>query len=408
MTAGRRVRLSAKDIFRDFDGEWIGQDELGHLGHSLAEAAAQIGPVLAVRRFADGLDLALGQRFAGMFTGRDFELSPHCPVPVRFSAVSIIQGALNGNPSKRTVRFDELERLRLAPEDLRGLSISASWSASEQLAPLAFKKTARFAAGVTNKTLDEFGLTRYRVADSPVFFDVKAKDPDQTKTIEAILSAAGSENVDVLVLPELCLTLNSVEHVRAWRQAVGGARIPLVIAGSVHLRNEQGEAGTNESLAFLGGKEVRHSKFRPFIFDDQLADDGETIMPEKVERTEHLKPATNRFTVHYSGDWSFVVLICKDALDLATQELVRALAVQLVLIPAMSESTHELHDLANLLAADPQAITVIANTGPVSAIFGSPRRTVPVIDAVADRKTIVIFDTSGHVVLRPCPALVAK
>jgi hypothetical protein len=87
-----------------------------------------------------------------------------------------------------------------------------------------------------------------------------------------------------------------------------------------------------------------------------------------------------------------VVLICKDALDARVEALVRSLAPNLVLIPAMSPKLDSFQKLAEQLGKDPQAFTLICSFFQRGeAILGRPVEG-PAFHEVTERSSCIFME----------------
>jgi hypothetical protein len=171
--------------------------------------------------------------------------------------------------------------------------------------------------------------------------------------------------------------------------------VPFVVPGSYHTPQAVGPGHNETSLLVHGRPLAKHRKFRPVVFPDCFDDRGEL---RDVIRQEHLAVEESRISISVSGDWSVATLICKDAMDNAVQDLLRDLAVQLVLVPAMSPKVEDFADLAQQLGRDPQAVTLVANIGPTAVIFGVPAARNRVILNPYDGASLWVFDRSGQMV----------
>jgi hypothetical protein len=136
------------------------------------------------------------------------------------------------------------------------------------------------------------------------------------------------------------------------------------------------------------------------VFDDPF-DDGGAPSSDPVERTEHLTPTQGEITVHMTGDWSFVTLVCKDLLELPVVRMLEDLRVRLVLVPACTPKTDIFEQRAAALAINAQSIVVIANMGTPAALFGRPSREQLTLSArpEAPAPVLIVLDTSGKMTM---------
>lgn len=348
--------------------------------------------VLVARAFAEGLDAGAGQFFADWFHGADLDLGPNQPFPVAENNVRRWVRKSTGSPGLRTEALDRLPRLRLAPQDLRGLRVTMRWI-DAMLSELEHVQRIGLAAVAEPDVFSVFTWDRYTIDSRSLFFNVRPQDPPLLEqAIRDVLTAA-EHQVDLLLMPELCLSSELYEALLA---SGALARIPFVVAGSHHSPAGRGP-GQNQASLFVRGKAVAtHRKFRPVIFPDRLDDDGGSA---NVQRHEHLDVEDSRITVLFTGDFSIATLICKDVMDNAVQDMLRELAVQLVLVPAMSPKTEDFADLAQQLGRDPQSFTLVANFGDTVAVVGTPSVDNRVRSYAYAQPGILVFDREGRLLV---------
>jgi len=383
------LRGAVQSVVRD-RGRLV-QDELREIGR-LARARLAIPEVLIASAIAEGIDAGAGQLFATWFRGKTLDLRPGDPFPVAAFPLRSWVHASTGDPRIRTEPLDRLPHLRLAPEDLRGLRISMQW-VDARLAEI--EHAERFGVGVLGEA-DVFGSyewDRYSIDDERLFFHVRPRDEvDHLRRVRHVLDIARQRRIDLLVLPELSLT-DSMHRELAEANAFEHPR--YVVAGSWHVPRGRGP-GQNESALYARGRVLgRHRKFRPVVLRDRR-DDHE--QPRDVARLEHLEVHESRIHVLLSGDWSVATLICKDVMDNGVQDLLRDLAIQFVLVPAMSPKVDDFLDLAQQLGRDPQGYTLIANTGEVCAIVGTPCSTSRVNPYSCTGPEVLVFNREGRLI----------
>lgn len=386
-----RIRHEAADTVRD-RGQ-LDADDARQLTNLVAQPQVREAPdVLSARAMAEGLDAGAGQFFADWFHGMDLDLAPNDPFPVTDSNVRRWVASSTGRPSTRTEPLDRLPRLRLAPADLRGLRVSMRW-VDAKLAEL--EHVERFGLGVVSgpDVFDAFAWERYTIGTQGLFFNVRPRRPAELEArIHARVVEAEQRDVDLLLLPELCITEEMHASLIAKKTF---DRLPFVVAGSYHSPPEVGP-GHNESVLFAHGRRVAsHRKFRPVVIPDRYDDAGAAC---EVARQEHLRVDESRISVLVTGDWSVALLICKDAMENAVQDLLRELAVQLVLVPAMSPNTEDFADLARQLGRDPQSCMLVANIGETVAIVGTPSMHNRVKSYRYDGEALLVLDRHGDLI----------
>lgn len=251
------------------------------------------------------------------------------------------------------------------------------------------KHGAKFGVALPNSRFDELEVDRFSKADVPLFYGVRPKDPlEQGRRVRQLLDAGAKAEVDVVVLPELCADAQVLADVRTWRSQRAETAIPVIVAGSRHIDRHGDEPGENEAVVvFATGEEATHRKIAPYIFRDRIQDDGKPSATD-IERREFIGSTSNTIAIHYSGDWSLAVAICKDLLDAAVVRALEDLRVRLVLVPACSEKTDLLEHHARQLGRNAQSTVIVANlpTGPdaVCAIFATPMKTLGIFTSPMD------------------------
>ncbi|HWU88978.1 MAG TPA: hypothetical protein VN253_17050 [Kofleriaceae bacterium] len=391
-TTFRQLRRGVADVVRD-RGQLDGEDAHRLAGLVAGHGAASPPDVLVARAIAEGLDDGAGQFFADWFYGQELDLEPGDPFPVADSKMRSWVPSSTGAPSVRTEPLDRLPRLRLAPSDLRGLRVSMRW-ADAQLAEL--EHVERFGIGIPcgPDVFETFTWQRYSIDAQHLFFHVRPRDEAWLEAnVRTVLELAARRGVGLLVLPELCLTEAMYARLVSSRAFCA---VPFVVPGSHHAPSGVGPGHNETGLLVRGKPIVAHRKFRPVLFPDRLDDDGNR---RDVTRQEHLAVDESRLSICVSGDWSVATLICKDVMDNAVQDLLRDLAVQLVLVPAMSPKVEDFADLAQQLGRDPQGVTLVANVGETVAVVGVPAVKNRVISVPHGAGSLWVFDRAGQIVI---------
>lgn len=348
------------------------------------------------------LDAKLGTVFIDAFRARsNIPLEPGDPIPViafpaeclSLEARDAVLAALRprtGDPDKRADAVDRTKHLRLAPADLGQLRVRLIW-ADPWLDPI--EASTRFGAAVVNPALpsDHFDWQRYQIGTRWLFYGVAPKDlREQQQRLQVALDQARDLQVSVLVFPELCMTRPLLDELVARRVFDG---IPLVVAGSYHESAAENCPGANICDVFANGAHVfSHRKFSDYYYDERTVGSDKSIRYH-----EHLVRHDGEagFDVLIAPRCSIVVLICKDAFG-EVGDLVQKLAPNLLLIPAMSEETGDFELLAQRLARDPQAFTLVACNGSrTNAIFGRPSKENQIITVMSRQVGCEVFMPEG-------------
>lgn len=383
----RRELLRLVDRWVSDSSEYLAAAELLEIAEVLEDCPLRQGIKALIA--AQVLDEHLGHCFIDRFRKPRPPLSPGDPVPtVPFPSPALCiedrlmlldgLGKLTSQPAKLTPMDDRTPRLRLAPEEVARFRVTLRW-VGQYLEPIQL--STRFAAGVPCCTVQPgFQWERYEEESIGLFYGVTPSDPElQRERIRAVLREAVRRRASVLVLPELCLTEELADELATdpWLKL-----IPLVALGSYHTPGKG--PGSNRCRVLARGVPISvHEKFSDFSFDD-----------EGVHRHEHLICDAERagFELLLGAHSTTVVLICKDALDARVESLVRKLAPNLVMIPALSPKLDSFQKLAEQLGKDPQAFTLICSFFQRGeAILGRPVEG-PALHEITGKNSCILMD----------------
>jgi predicted amidohydrolase len=188
------------------------------------------------------------------------------------------------------------------------------------------------------------------------FFGV---EPTKCDPAALLLALRGVADAAIAVLPELCLTQPAADAIGDALASDPGAYPPLVVAGSVHVRDsDEGgdEIRANESRLYLDGEVVAaHRKIHPFVTRDL---NGERL-PEPIR--EGLTDEQKTITVLSGTCTRLTVVICADLNDAQVPSLLEAVGVNLLLVPALTPEPGAFHGTLCALASRCQGVVVIAN-----------------------------------------------
>jgi hypothetical protein len=267
--------------------------------------------------------------------------------------------------------------LCLSPADTGGIRLHLDFAHEDHFSRL--RHGAKLAAALPNASFDDLKFDRFSKEGLPLFYGVRPQDAaDQGRRVTLLLDKAAESGVDVIVLPELCADDRVLADVRGWRAARSPGEIPVIVAGSRHTSLQGDRPGENEALIiFSSGEEATHRKISPYTLRDRVLDDGSPSV-EEIERKEFISSQANALTVHYSGDWSMTVAICKDILETALVRALEDLRVRLVLVPSCSDKTDLMEQHAVQLSLHAQAAVVISNLpmrpDAARAVFAMPSK----------------------------------
>ncbi len=386
----RDVGQQALTFFKFVNAPVLDEDQLRELDRRLRKTTRRLPAPIIAFALAEALDDTLGHFFFGCFHDRgERSLEPGEPFVLPQPGLrEVFDASLNAYPDNVDRRPDATRRVRLFPQDPE-LEIGVSFRAEEVLDRLGRGSRIGFAFPnrriCSNHAQSEIVWDRYERGGRAWFFRVRPRDPKkQLQRIRRILDRAGEQHVEALVFPELCVTPELVEPIRAHlvRQAngqrlAGGEPMPrLVVLGSAH--EKRGGKRWNRSTTLLwSGTALSHCKFEPFSFRDE-GDGSARPADERHEDVEHVRA----LTVHFSPRWSLAILICRDIMPLAVVNALVDLGVRIVLVPALSAKTDLFEVSARTMTAHAQSIVAVANAADAgNPAAASAIASVPLRDA---------------------------
>jgi hypothetical protein len=193
------------------------------------------------------------------------------------------------------------------------------------------------------------------------FFGVHPNDPvTQDDGVVAALQEASAQDVDIVVMPELSCTPNTVSLIKAELAKTSGGRPRVVIAGGSHIVTGTGERRNRMSTIYadLNLPELTHDKIGEFVFPTK---DPQT--KKRVEWEEGIDRSTE-LRIHAGITWSMITLICADLLDDAVVEAVADLCPRLVIVPSMSAKTGDYEMSMGAVIRKSQALVMVVNGPP--------------------------------------------
>ncbi|HEX3151199.1 MAG TPA: hypothetical protein VHR66_24185 [Gemmataceae bacterium] len=242
----------------------------------------------------------------------------------------------------------------------------------------------RMAVGVPHSTKAEYTIPAPNLpAEQGNLFGVTPAHPDQLTRLRQITKFALTHRSVFLLFPELC---TSPDYRDDLLRAIGEStdQACLVIAGSYHDQRTH----RHELLGWMywplpGGKsevyDLVHQKFNPLVVKDSQHAGGvrkEVVHPADIDPAIPRERPTIR--VYCGTRHRLVALICADAICPEVSELLIQAGINVVLIPAMSETHGVFNHLADRMVQSTQGLTLIAMTpwqesGP-SAMLRTPHR----------------------------------
>lgn len=330
--------------------------------HALA-AALTVDPtlpaVLVARALAELLDVRYGHSFAASFRRRSpYQPGVGDPVPLDSPDLRLISELPATSPPWRLAnRLDETRHIRLAGEWATQFQVVFDYSRADALTGIIGSDTV-VATCHPNRGLFEFESP---VDTSGLTFPVRPVDERrQHREIDRLIGSAVAEGASVVVLPELCVTEQLAAQLQDWTARPHGPQ--LLVAGSYHHDDEHLDAGggsparprrRNTAVAYLRGcpTPLTHDKHSP----------ADRPVKENIQTA-----GWPQLRVHVSSDgWHLVIAICRDLLNPHAVHALAEAGVNLVLVPAMSE-------------------TLVAFGGPVAQLVGAGQAFVAVANNPAD------------------------
>jgi 8-oxo-dGTP pyrophosphatase MutT (NUDIX family) len=335
----------------------------------------QIPPVLVAHALAQLLDDRYSHTFADSFRRRSpYQPGVGDPIPLGGPDLKRVMDMHPTSPPWRLAnRLDETRHLRLAGEWAVEYQVIFDYSLFDTLTGLITTDTV-IATCHPNRTLDEFNLP----ADpSKPSFPVQPIDVDrQRREISQLVGAAVAEGAGIVVFPELCLTESLAAELRDWVRRADGPR--LLVAGTYHHLDQTPDGGSpprrrNTAVTWVRGhnEPLRHDKHSPG--DRPIVED---IQPQ----------GWPELRVYVTADgWHLMIAICRDLLNPQAVYALTEAGVNLLLVPAMSETLVPFSGPTAHLVGSAQALIAVANNpadwsqerdrateAPARALFGHP------------------------------------
>jgi predicted amidohydrolase len=362
-----RIRKKASTLFRRADAEELDEAEVWELLELLEQCSRQHPPPLVAHAVVLGLDDALHSRLHDMFRGRrSFDAGPNDLIPVLdVPCRGALAGELNSDPHNIDVPFDGTRYLQLMPDELEHV-VTFSYELDDALARLDLHSP--IGVGLPNGRIttdvreSELCWERYTRNDCPLFRNVRATDEqEQRRRLLDLVDQAVRNGLYLMILPELAVTPDLLDTLQEalqvhQRRLPAGTTLPAIVAGSCHMKDDKARLRNRSWLLLPHEKYILHDKFETFFFPDRRDDNTE---PE-ARRFEDIyrEPAVRIFV---SGSWSWLTLICKDAMPSRILNLITTLRPKLVVVPAMSPKTQVFDTNARSFATHVQTTTIVAN-----------------------------------------------
>ncbi|WP_219816413.1 NUDIX domain-containing protein [Arthrobacter sp. 4R501] len=326
-------------------------------------------PAVAVARLlAELLDEQYCHSFRESFRRRSpYQPGVGDPIPLDSPDLRHVTALTATSPPWRLAnRLDETRHVRLAGEWATQFQVIFDYSLARELTGIIDRNTV-VATCHPNRTLADF---HFPADASGRTFPVGPKDEDkQHQEIDRLISAAVANGASIVVLPELCVTESLAARLQSWTCRTGGPK--MLVAGSYHHDDEHlgSPRRRNTAVAYLRGTPAPLTQDKHSPADRPVK---EGIQPQ----------GWPQLRVHVSDDgWHLVLAICRDLLNPHAVHALAESGVNLLLVPAMSE-------------------TLVAFGGPVANLVGSGQAFVAVANNPAD-----FSEATDLTVHRPARAL---
>jgi hypothetical protein len=353
----------------------IVDEPVRHAMAAALESVVGVAPVVVAHALARFLDDRYGHTFTDSFRRRSpYQPGAGDPVPLASPDLrTIIDMRPTSPPWRLANRLDETRRIRLAGEWAVEFRMVYDYGLLDTLAGMITADTV-IATCHPNRNLEEFALPDDR--SRPVF-PIHPADPDeQRQEINRLIRAAGRAGASIIVLPELCVTEELAFELADWVRRPDGPK--LLVAGSYHHADDRGlervaHRRRNTAIVWVRGH------------DDPLIHDKHSPAERPVIEDIHSE-GWPELRVYVTGDgWHLAIAICRDLLNPQAVHALAEAGVNLVLVPAMSETLVAFGGPAAQLVGSNQALVAVANNPatwaggtdagvrhPARALFGHP------------------------------------
>lgn len=296
---------------------------------------------VAARGIAKGIDLAMGSTFFDTLARRgSHPLGDGDCFPYPISDLRTALGKLSPPRYQLPQHPGELKHLGLWRSDITDLSVTLNYEIAVTLLPVLHGDRFVISTGHPNQSLDEFVIPptdRHRV------FGIKPSDLiAQQSRLGRLIELADELQAEILVFPELCLEDRILPEVATI--AAQSKNLKLVVLGSVH----SNQSGHNRNRCWIWLRDhglLSTDKREPATFHDQ---------------TESIRSSRD-VSVWVSPAISMMVLVCRDALDAASQAIISKMGINLLIVPAMSPGMSSFQGALAAVSTSAQGIGIVAN-----------------------------------------------
>jgi 8-oxo-dGTP pyrophosphatase MutT (NUDIX family) len=357
----------------------------------LADALAPGGdlpPVVLAHALADWLDTNYGHTFTASFHDRSpYQPAVGDPLPVDVPDLRQVTAmAPTAPPWRLANRLDQTRRVRLAGEWATQFRVVFDYSLTGVLSGLISADTV-IATCHPNRYLAEI---RMPLDERQLSFPIGPVDVDrQSEQINRLIADATRAGASIILLPELCVTEALAADLQQWIRRADGPR--LLVTGSYHRQDETTSHATGR-LVVLPSSPPRSAPPRHNTALSWVRGHDQPLTHDKYSPADHpvredIQPAGwPELRVYVTGDgWHLAVVICRDLLNPHAVHALTEAGVNLLLVPAMSETLMPFGGPAAQLVGCTQALVAVANNPadwatidqpaahrPAHALFGHP------------------------------------
>ena len=333
-----------------------------------------IAPVAVARMLAELIDERYCHTFSDSFRRRSpYQPGVGDPVPLDSPDLRHVLAMRSTSPPWRLAnRLDETRHVRLAGEWAVRFRTVFDYDTFDALAG-AISPDTILATCHPNRSLGELDLTS---GANNRIFPIGPADPERQRTeIHRLISRATAAGASIVVLPELCVTEQLAWELEKWVRLPDGPR--LLVAGSYHQVSDTGNLlparRRNTAVAWVRGidQPLTHDKFSPA--DRPVVED---IQPD----------GWPELRVYVTADgWHMAIAVCRDFLNPQAVNAISEAGVNVLFVPAMSETLMPFGGPVAHLVGACQAIVAVANNPgdwsresdpvaqqPARALFGHP------------------------------------
>lgn len=314
------------------------------------QQADDLPGVLIARALAELIDERYSHTFAAWFRQRSpYQPAVGDPVPLDSPDLRPVMAMRPTSPPWRLAhRLDETRHIPLAGDWAVQFRITFDYTLFDTLAGVITADTV-IATCHPNRGLDEFDLTR---GTKQRTFPVRPRDLDRQRIeIDRVITQATEGGASIVVLPELCVTEKLAMGLRESVQRPDGPRV--LVAGSYHWEARLERAGParrrNTAIAWVRGHDepLTHDKYSPA--DKPVAEDIQ------LDGWPELR-------IYVTSDgWHLTIAICRDLLNPQATNALAEAGVNLLLVPAMSETLVPFGGPVAHLVGARQALVAVAN-----------------------------------------------